>query len=167
MASVYERELKEILQGDERVIRRIAQNLDAEIRWNYLKAIEKPFIVVRAAGSFGIDLIAIRGDISFPIEVKSSSVNVIRFSKSKEMQRQLESFRQECSKAQVSPIYAFRLKNAKDDPWRVFTLEIEGLQGRIKVLNNRIPKLALTASNNYIMRWKEGMPLNVFLAYLC
>ncbi|RLF38553.1 MAG: hypothetical protein DRN21_04950 [Thermoplasmata archaeon] len=69
--SGYERELREILAGNRDVIERITRSCTAEERANYLKIIENPFITVRAAGSLGIaDLVAMRGDISFIVEIR-------------------------------------------------------------------------------------------------
>ena len=78
-ASVFERELKGILNGDEKMVNKVSKTSPPEVHSSYLKILEKPFIVIRAAGSFGVDLVAIRGDFSFPIEVKASSYKTIRF----------------------------------------------------------------------------------------
>jgi len=80
VSHVYEREFKGILSGDLKWIEGVSRNLPVEVMRGYLKIREKPFIVLRAAGSLGVDLVAIRGDVSFPIEVKSSVNDVIHFS---------------------------------------------------------------------------------------
>jgi hypothetical protein len=46
-------------------------------------------------------------------------------------------------------------------------MEIQSLEGRAKILQNRLPKLALSKSGNFIMRWEDGLPLSDFLIYLC
>ena len=80
MSSVYERELKGILEGDEKTLSRITKTCSALEKGNYYLTQGKPFIVVRAAGSFGVDLVALRGDISFLVEIKSSNTDTLHFS---------------------------------------------------------------------------------------
>ena len=79
---IYERELKAILAGDEKVIDKMIRTCTDEEREGYLSIKELPFMVVRAAGSHGVDLIALRWDFSFPIEVKSSADHILHFSRS-------------------------------------------------------------------------------------
>jgi Holliday junction resolvase len=55
MGSVYERELKKLLTANR-------------------------FLVVRAAGSLGVDLVAINSNVAFPIEVKASRTTRLQFS---------------------------------------------------------------------------------------
>lgn len=167
--SVFERELKFVLHGDEEFIRKKIKSYDSEAHFNYLKILERPFIVIRAAGSFGVDLVAIRGDISFPIEVKASSYRTIRFSESSgRASKQAEELLAECKRSSVFPIYAFRLKGVRgEDAWRIYTVEIDGLVGRLKTLQKAIPKVHRTKSGNIALKWDEGMPLNKFIDYLC
>jgi Holliday junction resolvase len=168
MSSVYEREFKGILEGDEKTLSRITKTCSAIERGNYYLTKTKPFIVVRAAGSFGVDLVALRGDISFLLEIKSSNSDTLHFSSvDGKLQRQAEKMRQECEKTGTLPVYGFRLKGHGGDSWRLFTMEIHQLEGRAKILHNRLPKLSLSKSGNYIMRWEEGMSLSDFLVYLC
>src|ERR671925_400 len=82
MSSLYERELKGLLAGEEDTLRRVTKALEPETSKNYWKVAARPFLVVRAAGSLGVDLVALRGDVSFPIEVKSASKEVIHFADS-------------------------------------------------------------------------------------
>ena len=168
MSSVYERELKGILAGEEDSIRKAIKTCTPEEQAAYLKARHRPFLVVRGAGSLGVDLVALRGDVSFPIEVKSASKEVIHFADAgKRNQEQAEAMQRECSRASVIPLYAFRLKGVRGDSWRVMTLPTENLPPRIQVLYDRIPKIERTAAGNYALRWQAGMPLNRFLDYLC
>ncbi len=164
--SAYERELKGILAGDEKVLRKVVRSCDEEEKENYLSILGHPFIVLRAAGSFGVDLVAIRGDISFPIEVKSSSNSTFHFSDKPRLGEQAEMLIRECRRASLFPLYAFRLKGVRGDAWRVFTLDVGGVEGRLGVVYRRIPKIPRTKSGNLVMRWEEGMPLNLFIAYL-
>jgi Holliday junction resolvase len=125
--------------------------------------------VIRAAGSLGVDLVAIRGDISFPIEVKTSSYMTIHFSQSSgRAAQQAEELLDECRRSNVAPIYAFRLKGVRGaDAWRIFTIEIEGMTGQQRRLNRTINKVHRTKSGNIALKWDEGMPLHKFIDYLC
>ena len=166
-ASIYERELKGILQADEKILGKVIKGCDSSETEGYLSIRKRPFMVIRAAGSFGVDLVAIRSDFSLPIEVKSSSSRKITFSHSGgRAQEQAERMRAECEKAGLIPIYAFRLKSYRGDAWRIFTLEIEGLEGRSALLHSRIPKIRKSVHGGYIMEWDEGMKLSSFISML-
>ena len=169
MSSVYERELKGILGGEEDMLRKITKSCPPDQAAGYLKARDRPFLVVRGAGSLGVDLVALRGDVSFPIEVKSASKELIHFADgSKRNQEQALQMSKECSRASVIPLYAFRLKGGpRGDPWRVMTLPTANLPPRISVLYERIPKVETTAAGNYVLRWQNGLPLAKFVEYLC
>ncbi len=167
--SVYERELKAILEGDEKFVNRITKSVEGMGYLGYRSIIKKPFMVIRAAGSFGVDLIAIRGDIAFPIEVKSSGDKVIRFSQSNaRAQRQALDFAEYCMRSGVVGLYAFRLKGVRGDPWRIFALPVdEGtLTGKPRLVYRILPKIETTHSGNFVLRWDEGMALGIFLSYI-
>jgi Holliday junction resolvase len=166
--SQYEREFKMVLQGNEEVLRRIIKTCDSDVHFNYLRILEKPFIVIRAAGSFGVDLVAIRGDVSFPIEVKCSANKLVHFSESSGRGlAQAAELRADCEKAHVFPVYAHRLKGVRgDDPWRISTIEIEGLEGRNKTLHRAIPRVHITKAGNIALNWDTAMPLHKFIDYL-
>jgi len=167
-ASQYERELKNILEGETKILTKITKTCTAIEKDNYSKITEKPFAVIRAAGSFGVDLVAIRGDISFLIEIKTSVGDTLHFSSvGGKLQKQAETMREVCKKTKTLPVYAFRLKSHRGDSWRVFTFDVEGLEGRASVLHKRIPKLSRSKNSNFIMRWDEGMSLSDFISYLC
>ena len=137
-------------------------------KMNYFKIAEKPFAVIRAAGSFGCDLIAARGNISFLTEVKTSSNETLHFSSmSGKLQDQAEAMINLCEKTKNLPIYAFRTKNKHGETWKVFTLDIVGLEGPLSILHKRLPKIKKSNSGNYIMRWNDGMALSDFISYLC
>jgi Holliday junction resolvase len=168
MSSAYERELKGILSGEEDVLRKVTRTTDPEATKNLWKSTARPFLVVRGAGSLGVDLVALRGDVSFPIEVKSAAKELIHFSDgSGRNNEQAEEMRRECSRASVIPLYAFRLKGVHGDAWRVFTLPTDNLPPRIQVLYDRLPKVAKSPGGSYILRWEEGLALNRFIDYLC
>ncbi len=167
--SNYEREFKLIMQGDEATVRRIIKSCESDIHFNYLKILEKPFIAIRAAGSFGVDLVAIRGDVSFPIEVKASSNKLVHFTEnSGRALMQAAELKADCERAKVFPVYAHRLKGVRgDDPWRISTIDIGGLDGRNKTLNRAIPRVHITKAGNIALNWDTAMPLHRFIEYLC
>ena len=72
-----------------------------------------------------------------------------------------------CEKTKTLPIYAFRTKGKRGDSWRIFTMDINNLEGRSNILHRRLPKLRKSKSGNFIMKWDEGMPLSDFISYLC
>ena len=166
--AVYERELKGILSGDKKIIDRFLKKLSDEERGNYMKITERPFMVLRAAGSLGVDLIAIRSDFSFPIEVKSSKNKILRFTQnSSRGQKQAEEIIRECEKTGVIALYAFRLKSYRGDPWRMFSLPLRNSpKGWMGYIYEILPKISITREGNYILHWDEGMPLNEFISYL-
>ncbi|UCD91774.1 MAG: Holliday junction resolvase [Methanobacteriota archaeon] len=166
--SDYERELKRILHGDLDIINKVTRTCDDNEKEHYLKIIDKPFVVSRAAGSMGFDLIALRGDVSFPIEVKTSSRKTIRFSDaSGRASDQARWMIRECDRAGLFPVYAYRLKGQRGDSWRVFAMEVEGVKGRLGVMYKRLPKVEKSAVGHYVLRWEDGMQLNKFIDYLC
>lgn len=169
MGSDYERELKSILQADDGAMAKLQKQYDGDMQDNYLKIKDKPFLVVRAAGSLGVDLVAIRGDISFPIEVKSGAKAVMHFSdNSGRANEQALRMKQECERSGVIPVYAFRLKKVRnDDSWRIFTLDQCCITGSWSLLYDRLPKLERTPGGSFKMNWQEGMPLHKFIEYLC
>lgn len=166
--SVYERELKYLLSGEPKFITRMVKTCDPGETEAYNSMIEDPFLVVRAAGSLGVDLVALRWDFSFPIEVKSSNEDILHFSRNQRLGEQANQMLEECQKSHLIPIYAYRLKKVRGDPWRIFTIpsekDLRGLSGLIK---RRVPELELSSNGNYIMRWKNGMKLSDFISYMC
>ena len=82
---VYERELKALLAGDSKAIAKMVKTCNALEKANYGTMLQDPFLVIRAAGSLGVDLVALRWDFSFPIEVKSSCDDVLHFSKNQRL----------------------------------------------------------------------------------
>jgi len=79
-SSQYERELKNILEGEIKILDKITKTCTALEKDNYFKIKNKPFAVIRAAGSMGVDLVATRGNISFLTEVKTSVEETLHFS---------------------------------------------------------------------------------------
>ena len=167
-SSQYERELRSILEGKIKTLEKITKTCSVLEKINYFKIAEKPFAVIRAAGSFGCDLIAARGNISFLTEVKTSNNNTLHFSSmGGKPQKQAENIIKTCEKTKTLPIYAFRTKSVRGDSWRIFTLDLTGLEGLLSVVHNRIPKIKRSKKGNFVMRWNEGMPLSDFISYIC
>ena len=169
MKGDYERELKGILQGNKDILINVTRRCSPEEKEKYLKIIETPFTVVRAAGSFGIDLVAVRGDLSLLIEIKSSNKDTIHFSSQNgKLQKQAYLMREECKRSKTLPIYAYRLKNYRGgDAWRIFTLdEMNCLIGRAKIVHKKIPKIKKSNNGNLIMKWDNGMSLAEFIDYI-
>lgn len=165
----YERELKGTLAGDAEQVSMLARRCGAADGAAYEGTLARPFLVVRAAGSLGCDLIALSGDFSFPIEVKSSEGDVLRFSGSQHLKDQIATMKRACERAQVLPLYAYRRKGLGPnggDPWRVFTLPAGQYSGRMRLVYDKLAKLDVSREGNFIMRWQQGLPLSKFLAYL-
>jgi Holliday junction resolvase len=165
-SSAFERELKGILRGDRKVLEAATRSCDGMERDGYFRIADHPFMVSRAAGSLGVDLIAIRGDISFPIEVKTSKRKLFHFSNTERTKEQQSWLLEECERSNVLPLYAYRLKGVRGDSWRVFTTDRLKVNGRLRVLQNRVPKVDFSKNGNLILRWDDGMPLSAFLRYL-
>ncbi|UCE72823.1 MAG: Holliday junction resolvase [Methanomassiliicoccales archaeon] len=166
MSRNYERELKRILQGDIDILKNVTKTCSKEEKEAYFKIKEKPFVVIRSAGSLGVDLVALRGDISFPIEVKSSKYKRIRLANNPQLKEQARKFEKECRNANLLPIYAFRLKSVRGDSWRIFTLENNDLKGNAKRINHRLAKVHDSKAGYKILKWEDGWPLHKFIDYL-
>lgn len=166
MGDTYERELKALLSGDEKTLSRMTKTCDEKEKEGYLSIKKRPFMVIRAAGSLGIDLVALWGDLALPIEVKSSKTDVFWFSNSQRTLEQAEIMMEVCSRSGLLPIYAFRLKGARGDPWRIFSLPVADINGRLALLQEKIPVPDVSEKGNMIMRWQDGMKLSDFIRYL-
>lgn len=164
MGAIYEREFKGILGGDAKVIDSVSATLTAEDRDAYLSTKSTPFLVVRAAGSLGADLVALRHDVSFLIEVKSSKQGRIHFSDSPRLSEQINEIRTQCERSGVLPIYAYRRKSVRGDAWRLFTLPGMNISGPAAELGRSMPPIQKTAKGNDVLHWEAGMPLSKFLA---
>ena len=164
MGQASERELKGILMADSEVLSRVTKNLPQEESIPYMRIIQRPFVVVRAAGSFGVDM-AVVGALSFLVEEKTSVEDVYRFNQSRTKDQAIL-LKQLCSSSGITPVLAYRLKNLRGkDPWRLFTIDMDLnlLYGYQKELHRHLSKLELSKDNNYIMRWEKGWPLHEFI----
>lgn len=168
MGHAYERELKGILSGDPDVRDKMTRTGGADIVRAYDQPTRSPFLVVRAAGSLGHgDLVVMRNGFGFLIEVKAAGRDTVHFSESSgALHEQAVAITEEARRAGVLALYAFRLKgHRKKDPWRLFTLPVDGLDGRAKFLHRRTPPLPRTDSETHVLRWEEGRPLHRFLEH--
>ncbi|MFZ9047764.1 MAG: Holliday junction resolvase [Poseidonia sp.] len=168
MTSAYERELREVLAGTEKGVEAVIKSCDEAERRRMRRIIERPFLVVRAAGS-GMegsgDLLALRGDVSFPIEVKTTKAEKLYFSgRTKD---QLEAMIREGERSGLMPLYAHRRKGVRGDSWRLFRVETQGLRGTLRLLAPKIPALPLNRNGSPFIDWEQGMPLNEFIGLMC
>ena len=168
MSSSYERELRRVLSGDEKGINAITRSCSPLEKTQIMMVMNRPFLVVRAAGS-GMegsgDLVALRGDISFPIEVKSTKSKKLYLSG--RTKTQYNSMLSEGEKTELMPLYAHRLKGVRGDSWRLFRVETHNLKGKLAILARRIPKLPISNQGNPMIDWDQGLPLHKFIAFLC
>ena len=168
MASSYERELRAVLAGSPDGVRAVTRSCTELERARAMQVVQRPFLVVRAAGS-GMDgsgdLLALRGDICFPIEVKTRADKKVYFSGQTETQ--LEAMKEIGEKCGLMPLYAHRLKGVRGDSWRIFRVNTSTLSGRLAALSKRIPILPLTRTGKPHLDWDQGLPLHQFLGVVC
>ena len=168
MSSIYERELRAVLAGEIKGVRAIIKSCSEVERARAMQVIQRPFLVVRAPGSGSEgtgDLLALRGDMCFPIEVKSSK-SPKQYLSGRTMD-QYEALRVTGEKCGLLPLYAYRLKGVRGDSWRIMRVEVESLTGKLRHLSRSIPKLPLTKNGTPHLNWEKGMPLHRFLALVC
>ena len=131
-------------------------------------AITRPFLVVRAAGS-GMegtgDLLALRGDICFPIEVKTTKASKLYLS-GRTMAQYLAMVN-EGQRCNLMPLYAHRRKGIRGDSWMIFRVETNNLKGRLRQLAKSIPPFPLNRNGTPYLNWQDGMPLHKFIALVC
>ena len=163
-ASGYERELKELLQADETALARYARSLPPSERRMLDGVRRSPFLVVRAAGSLGFDLVAMRSEFAFPLEVKASASDTIRVSAaSGRAAAQLEEHRRQVGRVGLVILYAYRrVGRGHGEPWRVYAGGAGPSTGRYRVLNRWLPPVESTKDGNGVLRWAGGMPLSRF-----
>jgi hypothetical protein len=163
--SNYERELKGLLQGEPDSVERYTRALAPEDRGRMEAAIQSPFLVVRAAGSNGFDLVALRSEFAFPVEVKASSTDTILFSAaSGRADRQLEEHRKSVERVGLVMVYAYRrIGRRGGDAWRLFAAGSTRSTGRTAFILRRLPPVEKTRDGNAVLRWDSGMPLSQFL----
>jgi Holliday junction resolvase len=167
-ASQYERELRTLLEGDQDALRHYAWYLTPERRPILDRLRRGPFLVVRAAGSHGFDLVAMRGGFAFPIEAKASADDVIRFSAaSGRATDQLHDHLEAAKRGGLVVLYAYRRLGMRNgEPWRLYTPQADNhSHGRMAVVTLRkyVPAIEMTKDGNGVLRWEKGLPLSSFL----
>jgi Archaeal holliday junction resolvase (hjc) len=164
--SGYERELRGLLAGEPESVRSYARALPHAERAEFERVVEEPFLVIRAAGSLGLDLIALRWSLSFPIEVKASSEPVIRFSAaSGRANAQLAAHRESIARVGLAVLYAYRRIGCRSgEAWRLFLGSAPPDSGVLRLVCRDLPPVSVTREGNGILRWEEGRPLSRFLA---
>ena len=168
MSSQYERELRAVLAGNPDGVNAVTRSCTIAEKTKAMLVIDKPFLVTRAAGS-GMegsgDLLALRGDLCFPIEVKTTKSEKIYLS-GRTMEQYLTMLR-EGQKCRLMPLYAHRRKGVRGDSWRIFRVDVGNLNGKLRLLSRRIPPLPLNRNGTPFLDWKQGMPLHEFIALIC
>jgi Holliday junction resolvase len=159
--------LRSVLAGEEKGVRAITRSCNENERAQAMQICRRPFLVVRAPGSGSEgtgDLLALRGDMCFPIEVKSSKKPKLYLSGRTVLQYQaLEEIGIRCS---IQPFYAYRLKGVRGDSWRIFRVKTEGLTGKLRLLARTVPELPLTRNGTPYLDWEKGLPLHKFLSLI-
>ena len=167
IGGAYERELRSVLAGEEKGVRAITRSCSETERAQAMQICQRPFLVVRAPGSGSEgtgDLLALRGDMCFPIEVKSSKKPKLYLSGRTVLQyKALEEIGIKCS---IQPFYAYRLKGVRGDSWRIFRVKTEGLTGKLRLLSRTVPELPLTRNGTPYLDWNKGLPLHKFLSLI-
>ena len=164
----YERELRSVLAGELKGIRAVTRSCTEIERAQAMQVMQRPFLVVRAPGSGSEgtgDLLALRGDICFPIEVKSSKESKLYLSG--RTVHQYNSLKEVGERCGLMPLYAYRLKGIRGDSWRIMRVESANLTGKLRQLSRKIPSLPLTRNGTPYLGWEHGMPLNRFIALVC
>jgi Holliday junction resolvase len=164
--SSYERELKDLLQGDRAAVLRYSKSILPTERRDLERIIEQPFLVIRGAGSLGFDLVALREWLALPLEVKASSEPTIHFTAaSGRAAEQLEAHRASVEKVGIAVVYAYRkIGHRGGDAWRVFSATRKLPRGSLGLLIRRLPSVERTPQGNAVLRWENGMPLVKFFA---
>ena len=168
MSSIYERELRSVLAGEEKGVRAVTRSCTESQRAQMMQVCQRPFLVVRAPGSGSEgtgDLLVLRGDMCFPIEVKSSKKTRLYLSGRTVLQYQaLVNIGEKCG---LQPFYAYRLKSVRGDSWRIFRVNVDNLTGKSRRLSSRVPALPLTRNGTPHLDWEQGLPLHKFIALIC
>ncbi|MGC8515402.1 MAG: hypothetical protein ACP5OC_04605 [Thermoplasmata archaeon] len=164
--SIYERELIGILSGDMKQVEKFSRAVPPERKDSVLGLIKHPFFVTRSAGSLGADVVALRGDLSAIIEVKSSINDSIMFTEaSGKRQEQATRMIKRLEASGTFLMYAYRLKGIRGEAWKTFAAPAN-LKGKIAYLYDFLPKIDTTRENNFYLKWERGKPLSEFIDYM-
>ena len=163
--SAYERELKDLLQGDRGSVLAYSRSLAPGEREVLRRITTEPFLVIRGAGSLGFDLVALRRELALPFEVKASREGTIHFSAaSGRADEQLAAHRAAVERVGLVAIYAYRRLGYRDgDPWRLFAATAVPRRGVLGILASYLPPVEETREGNAVLRWEHGLPLVKFV----
>jgi len=164
MSSKYERELRDILMGNRETLDTITKTMDDRSTKIYRHCMEKPFLVMRGAGSLGIDLFVFRGDVAFAIEEKSSS-GTLYFTDDKRLEKQHQQFEKYAEEMGLAYIYAYRTKGRSGEKWSTFNTEKSHIE-RILTDASRLPQIPKTSHGNKSLHHEDGLPLSEFLTLI-
>ena len=165
--SAYERELLHVLAGSPDGVHAVTRSCTPEERVRMRSIIEAPFLVVRAPGSGTEgtgDLLVLRGDAAFPIEVKCSKEP--RLYLSGRTLDQHDALVATGERTGLMPLYAYRLKGKRGDSWRIFRVKTSHVSGHMERLVAHVPLLPLTSRGRPHLDWEQGLPLNRFVHLL-
>ena len=165
--SAYERELLHVLAGSADGVDAVTRSCTPEERIRMRSIIEAPFLVVRAPGSGTEgtgDLLVLRGDAAFPIEVKCSKDRKLYLSG--RTLDQHDALVATGERTGLMPLYAYRLKGTRGDSWRIFRVKTSHVSGHMERLVAHVPLLPLTARGRPHLDWDQGLPLNRFVHLL-
>jgi hypothetical protein len=165
-SSAYERELRTLLEGEPAAVRAYARAIPPELREQFERLTEEPFLVIRGAGSLGFDLVALRREFAFPLEVKASTEPVIRFTAaSGRADAQLAAHRAAVGRVGLTVLYAYRRLGLRgQESWRLFLGSPAPEEGRLRYICRRLPPVNSTREGHGILRWEEGLELSRFLS---
>jgi Holliday junction resolvase len=168
VSSQYERELRQVIAGVPAGVEAVIKSCTEQQKEKMRLVIKRPFLVVRAAGS-GMegtgDLLALRGDFCFPIEVKTTKPSKLYLS-GRTMAQYLAMVN-EGQRCNLMPLYAHRRKGIRGDSWMIFRVETNNLKGRLRQLAKSIPPFPLNRNGTPYLNWQDGMPLHKFIALVC
>jgi len=168
VSSQYERELRQVIAGVPAGVEAVIKSCTEQQKEKMRLVIKRPFLVVRAAGS-GMegtgDLLALRGDFCFPIEVKTTKASKLYLS-GRTMAQYLAMVN-EGQRCNLMPLYAHRRKGIRGDSWMIFRVETNNLKGRLRQLAKSIPPFPLNRNGTPYLNWQDGMPLHKFIALVC
>jgi Holliday junction resolvase len=160
--------LRQVIAGVPAGVEAVIKSCTEQQKEKMRLAITRPFLVVRAAGS-GMegsgDLLALRGDICFPIEVKTTKASKLYLS-GRTMAQYLAMVN-EGQRCNLMPLYAHRRKGIRGDSWMIFRVETNNLKGRLRQLAKSIPPFPLNRNGTPYLNWDDGMPLHKFIALVC
>ncbi len=165
MSSKYERELRDILMGNEDTLKRVTRTMDERSAKAYMTCIDKPFLIMRGAGSLGIDLFAYRNKLSFGIEEKSCGGDKLYFSSDDRLNEQHNVFEDYAERMGLAYVYAYRQKGFRGEKWSVYRTEKSRI---VDVLSdkNDLPLIPQTVHGTRYLSYNDGLPLSKYIEIL-